>query len=344
MDDNDFAPTENAEGFTPEEQAAFEAYQRGEDAPSASTAAPAPEVAPAGGEAAPAAAAPAPEAAPGEVVDPEADAGSPDENKGKFVRHGAFHQERERRKAVEKELSDLRERFARGDERLRILSEAVQRPATPAQPEPVKVPDPAEDIFGYAKHLEQQIEALRTGQTQLTESQKKAEETRRANDERNEVIGFYQQDLQRAVATDATVSDAYQHLFSGRVAELQLVGMSQDEAVQTVREEEFNLAQTARQRGQSPAALIAALAKTRGFAPKAAEATPAAAAPAETPAQKAERVAAGQAGPGKSLSAAGGAPAGEVTFEMLAAMSERDFEAFAMKNPEKLARLMGAEA
>ena len=66
--------------------------------------------------------------------------------------------------------------------------------------------------------------------------------------------------------------------------------------------------------------------------------------PAETPAQKVERVAAGQAGPGKSLSAAGGAPAGEVTFEMLAAMSEKDFEAFATKNPEKLARLMGAEA
>jgi hypothetical protein len=347
MDDNDFASTDNAEGFTPEEQAAFDAYERGEDAPSASTAAPAPEAAPAGGEAAPAAAA-APEAAPGEVVDPEAEAGSPEENKGKFVRHGAFHQERERRKAVEKELSDLRERFARGDERLRILSEAMQRPAGASQPatpaEPAKVPNPDEDIFGYAKYLEGQIEAIRAGQTELTESQKKAEETRRANDERNEVVSFYQQDLQRAAAADATLSDAYQHLFAGRVAELQLVGMSQEEATATVREEEFNLAQTARQRGQSPAALIAALAKTRGFAPKAAEAAPAPAAPAETPAQKAERVAAGQAGPGKSLSAAGGAPAGEVTFEMLAAMSERDFEAFAMKNPEKLARLMGAEA
>lgn len=341
MDDNDFASTsDNAEGFTPEEQAAFDAYERGEEAPSSTAAAPAAEGAPAGGDVAPAAA--APEAAPGEVVDTETDAGSPDENKGKFVRHGAFHQERERRKAVEKELSDLRERFARGDERLRILSEAMQRPAGAAQPaaEPVKVPDPAEDIFGYIEHLKGEIETLRSGQTQLTESQKQAEEIRRANDERNEVVSFYQQDLRAAFQADATVSDAYQHLFAGRVAELQLVGMSQEEATATVREEEFNLAQTARQRGQSPAALIAALAKTRGFAPKAA---PAAAAPAETPAQKAERVAAGQAGPGKSLSAAGGAPAGEVTFEMLAAMSERDFEAFATKNPEKLARLMGAE-
>ena len=55
-------------------------------------------------------------------------------------------------------------------------------------------------------------------------------------------------------------------------------------------------------------------------------------------------VAAGQAGPGKSLSAAGGAPAGEVTLEMLGSMSEAEFEAFAAKNPRKLARLMGEEA
>ncbi|MGN8092814.1 hypothetical protein [Methylobacterium sp. 22177] len=344
MFDNDFASTsDSAEGLTAEEQAAMDAYERGEDASSASTAAPAPDAAPAGGEAAAPAA-----AAPGDVVDPEADAGSPDENKGKFVRHGAFHQERERRKAVEKELSDLRERFARGDERLRILSEAMQRPAGAAQTatpaEQAKVPDPAEDIFGYAKYLEEQIQAIRAGQTELTETQKKAEETRRANDARNEVIGFYQQDLRAAIQADASVSAAYEHLFSGRVAELTMFGMSRDDAIAAVREEEFNLAQSARERGTSPAAMIAQLAKSRGFAPKATEAAPAAAAPAETAAQKAERVAAGQAGPGKSLSAAGGAPAGEVTLEMLSSMSEAEFEAFATKNPQKLAKLMGAEA
>ncbi|MDH2313339.1 hypothetical protein [Methylobacterium brachiatum] len=347
MIDEDLA-TGGDDAFTPEEQAAFEAYQRGDDAPLSATAGlAAPEATPTG--ATPAAAAPAaPEAAPGEIVDPETDpeAGSPDENKGKFVRHGAFHQERERRKAAEKELTELRERHARGDERLRILSEAMQRPAAPAQtatpPEPVKAPDPNEDIFGYAKHLEQQIEVLRTGQTQLTESQKKAEETRRAEAERGEIIGFYQQDLQRAVAADPTVSQAYEHLFSGRVAELTLFGMPQAEAIQAVREEEFNIAQTARQRGQSPAAMIAQLAKSRGFAPKAADPAPAAAAaPQETAAEKAARTAAGQAGPGRSLSAAGGQPAGEITLEMLASMSEADFEKLAASNPARVRALMG---
>ncbi|XYD08815.1 hypothetical protein R1A27_28405 [Methylobacterium sp. NMS12] len=336
MPDIDLA-TGGDDVFTPEEQAAFEAYERGEEAPASDgLTPPAAEPAPAAAE---------PPAADPETGEPEAaPEAQPRDEKGKFVPHGALHEERERRKAVEKERDELRERFARGDERLRILSEAMQRPATPAQPTPelVKVPDPAEDIFGYAKHLEQQIEALRTGQTQLTESQKKAEETRQAEAARNEVIGFYQQDLRTAIQADASVADAYEHLFAGRVAELQLVGMSQKDAIEAVRDEEFNLAQTARQRGQSPAALIAALAKSRGFAPKAPEPAPApAAAPQETAAERAARAAAGQAGPGRSLSAAGGQPAGEITLETLSRMSEADFEKLMASNPERIRALMG---
>lgn len=343
MTDTDLAIGGGDDAFTPEEQAAFEAYERGDEAPASDgLTPPAAEPTPAAAEP------PAAEPETGEEgAKPEgAPEAQPRDEKGKFVPHGALHEERERRKAVEKERDELRERFARGDERLRILSEAMQRPATSAQPaaapEPVKVPDPAEDIFGYAKHLEQQIEALRTGQTQITESQKKAEETRRANDERNEVIGFYQQDLRTAIQADASVADAYEHLFAGRVAELTLFGMAQKDAIEAVREEEFNLAQTARQRGQSPAAMIAALAKSRGFAPKAPEPAPApAAASQETAAEKAARAAAGQAGPGRSLSAAGGQPAGEITLETLSSMSEADFEKLMASNPARIRALMG---
>ena len=113
MTDTDLAIGGGDDAFTPEEQAAFEAYERGDEGSlSASDSLAAPGTAPTGAE--PAAAAPAaPDAAPGEIVDPETDpeAGSPEENKGKFVRHGAFHQERERRKAVEKERDELRERL-----------------------------------------------------------------------------------------------------------------------------------------------------------------------------------------------------------------------------------------
>lgn len=339
MTDTDLAIGGGEDAFTPEEQAAFEAYERGEETPASDgLTPPAAEPAPAAAE---------PPAADPETGEPEAaPEAQPRDEKGKFVPHGALHEERERRKAVEKERDELRERFARGDERLRILSEAMQRPATPTQPaaapEPVKVPDPNEDIFGYAKHLEQQIEALRTGQTQLTESQKKAEETRQAEAAWNEVIGFYQQDLRTAIQADASVADAYEHLFAGRVAELTLFGMAQKDAIEAVREEEFNLAQTARQRGQSPAAIIAALAKSRGFAPKAPEPAPApAVAPVEIAAERVARAAAGQAGPGRSLSAAGGQPAGEITLETLSSMSEADFEKLMAANPARIRALMG---
>ncbi len=160
MNDHDVSSGEDA--FTAEEQAAFDAYASGsEPAVPESAAAQAAPV-----DAAAAAAAPGEPAAPGEVVDPEAEEGSVDENKGKFVRHGAFHQERERRKAVEKELAEFRERYARGDERLRLLTEAMQRPATPATPpEPPKKIDPAEDIFGAYAQLQQELAEIRSGQT-----------------------------------------------------------------------------------------------------------------------------------------------------------------------------------
>ena len=339
MDDNDFATSGSAEGFTPEEQAAFDAYERGEDAPSSAPAAPAaPEGAPVGGEAAAPAA--APEAAPGEVVDPEADAGSPDDNKGKFVRHGAFHQERERRKAVEKELTELREKYARGDERLRLLNEAMQaRQPGAAQPEaPVAPPNPDEDIFGYVQALKAELDALKGGVQQETARQRQEREV-------GAVINDYKADLNRFASTEPTFADAFNHVMRSREAEYAALGVAPDQIKAALAQDELQIAISARQQGVSPAERIFQIAKARGFASKAAEPAPAAAAPApaETPAEKAARVTAGQAGPGRSLSAAGGAPAGEVTFEMLAAMNERDFEAFATKNPEKLARLMGAE-
>lgn len=334
------------DAFTADEEAAWAAMSSSEAAPEPASA-PAPA---AGGDAAPApavpAAAPAGEAAaPGEIVDPENEDGGADENKGKFVRHGAFHQERERRKAVERERDEFRVTVARLEERFRILSEGGQAPAQPgaaapqAPAEPETPPDPNEDIFGYAKYLEKQIQDIRAGQTQLTEAQKTEQAQRVEATQRNEVLTAYRGDVQRTIAAQPEFAQAYEHLFSGRIAELQLLGVPEADAVQAVREEEFGIAQAAIQAGQSPAARLMQLAKLRGFAPKAAE--PAApAAPAETAAEKSARIAKGQAA-SLSLSSAGGAPAGELTLEMLASMSEADFAKMEKANPARVKALMG---
>ena len=337
MNDHDLSSGDDA--FTAEEQAAFDAYASGSEPVAAQEPAPGPVPEPA------AAAAPAEPAAPGEVVDPEVEEGSADENKGKFVRHGAFHQERERRKALEKELADTRERFARGDERLRLLTEAMNRPAAPSAPEaPVEPPkkiDPAEDIFGAYAQLQQELADLRSSQTQQTEAMKSQEEARQAEVERGQVINTYRADIQAAAIADPTFVDAYRHLIDGRVAEMKLLGFSDADAVAAVNAEEFTLVQSALQRGQSPAAVVLQLAKGRGFVAKAPEPAPEPAKPQETAAEKAARVAAGQAGPGRSLSAAGGAPAGELTLEMLSSMTDAEFEKVLASNPTRVRALMG---
>lgn len=337
MTETDFATSGSDDAFTPEEQAAFDAYASGgEPTPSPEPAAPAP------GAPEPAAA-----AAPGEVVDPDEEGAEDAEaNKGRFVRHGAFHKERVQRKEAQRALAELQERFARGDERLRMLTQAMQAapqaPAAPAQPapEPEKAPDPNEDIFGYVQHLEKQLAEVRNGHKEMTEAQKQQAEQARAAEEERTIVGAYRQDIERYAAAEPAFGDAYTYLVQGRVAELKLYGLTDQQAVAQANADELAFVRSAVQRGVSPAEQAFALAKARGFVPKAPEPAAAPAAPAETPAERQARLAAGQA-TAKSLSAASGGPAGEVTMEMLASMSESDFEAFVAKNPAKARALMG---
>lgn len=339
MNDDFNASADSGDAFTAEEQAAFDAYASGEPAPEAAGAAEPVAGGDAAADAAAAAVPPAEAAAPGDVVDTDAEDGDADQNKGKFVRHGAFHQERERRKAVERERDEARIQYARMEERLKVLTEGAKPAAAAAQaaPEPETPPDPNEDIFGYAKYLEKQIQDIRTGQTQMTEAQKAEREAQAQEAQRGEVINFYRSDIQRVMAAQPELEQAYEHLFQGRIAELKVYGMSEADAVKAVRDDEFGLVQAAIAAGQSPAERILQLAKVRGFAPKPAEA---AAAPAESPAEKAARISRGQAA-SKSLSAAGGAPAGELTLEMLAGMSEADFDKVSAQNPARVRALMG---
>lgn len=347
---SDHADSTGGDAFTAEEQAAFDAYANGAEAPAAPVSSPEPAPAAPGAPEAPAAApaAPADAAAPGDVVDPDAeDIDDVEKNKGKFVRHGALHKERMRRKEVERQLAEIQERFTRGDERFRLLTQAMQAapqaqpPAQPAQPEPPKAPDPNEDIFGYAKHLEAQIAALQSGQQQMTEAQAQRAQAERAAQEEHAIVSAFQRDHARLVQADPAYGDAYGYLIQGRVAELKMFGLDDRQAIAQANADELSFVRACFERGVSPAEQAYALAKSRGFAPKAPAAP--AAPPAETPAERQTRLALGQAA-SKSLSSAGGAPAGEVTLDMLASMSEPEFEAFAAKNPGKVARLMGEAA
>ncbi|MEN3234725.1 hypothetical protein PUR29_14080 [Methylobacterium ajmalii] len=330
------------DAFTPEEAAAFEAMERGESLPAPSAEPPAGEPAPQ----APAAAAQPGEVAPDQVVDPEGEgADDPEANRGRFVRHGAFHKERVRRKELEAEVGRLRDMHTRGDERLRLLTQAMQQGAPQAQQQAAgqpqaqapAVPNPEEDIFGYVKHLEAQLAEVRGGQQQMTEAQREKQAF-------DDTVTSYRADIGRFSQSEPAFADAYQHLIQSRAQELAFMGVPQHEITKAIQADELVLVRDSLANGVSPAERVFQMAKLRGFSPKAPEPAPVAAAatpPAESAADRAARVQAGQQAAGRSLSGAGGAPAAEMTLERLAEMSESEFEAYAAQNPRRLAALMG---
>lgn len=331
---NDLSNTSD-DSFSPEEQAQFEAMRSG-------SAPPAPEPGPEPEARAPEQEPeqPAPE---GQAKEPEADdddAAEGEGNKGQFVRHAKFNQERERRKALEKELTEAREAKARLDERLRIFAEASQRAAPKAEEQkPVDddpEPNPEEDIFAHNKWIARQIAKSNE------RSQREAQEFRaRAEGER--ALNTYRADAQRFAQAEPAFNDAYQHLYRSRALELQHAGMTdQQQIMQAIARDEFEIAQQALRDGVSPAARIFEIAKARGFTPKAPEPAPAPEPAKETALEKATRTQAGQNGPGRSLSSVGGKPAGSMpTVEELANMSEDDFNRFAKNNPGAVTALMG---
>lgn len=252
------------------------------------------------------------------------------ENKGRFVRHGAFHKERslrkqeqEARRALETRLSEKEQAFARVDERLKLLNEALAKP----EPKPDAPPDPEQDIFGYVKWQAKQIEELKGKTTEAS----KINEDARAH---MVMATTYRRDASSFAEKQADFGDAYQFLMKGRDAELQAYGISDpQERARVILDEERNLVQRAIHDQASPAERVYALAKARGYV-KAEEKKPDAA-------EKIETIARGQSA-SKTLSNAGGSPSETLTAEALANMSEEEFAAFLAKTPKSQARaLMG---
>jgi hypothetical protein len=102
--------------------------------------------------------------------------------------------------------------------------------------------------------------------------------------------------------------------------------------------EERQLVARAAQNKRDPAEMAYALAKQRGYQPKAT------AAPADDAAEKLARIEHGQR-QSKSMSGTGGngATGAEITLEDLVRMSDKDFETFKTKYPARYRRLKGSD-
>jgi hypothetical protein len=290
-------------------------------------------------------------------------------NPGRYVRHGAFHEERERRKTVERELQAEREartkeqiERAKVAERLDLLNAALA-PQPKAEDKPAPAPDPEQDIFGYAKWQGERLAAL---ERQLGEVNGQVGKVREQSAQERSEAGLrqaYVTDAQRFSAATPDFGAAYVHLLQTRDQELAHIGHADPQKrAAMIAAEEREIVAAALQAGVSPSERIYGLAKLRGYAPAAvpAQAT-GGAAPAAGNGNGAASAAAGGNGAAanggaaptasaaaapsvtdeiarikagtetsKSLSQAGGSPGG-LTLEALASMSQDEFDGWMAK-------------
>lgn len=251
---------------------------------------------------------------------------------------------REQVAALEARLRETDEKFARGDERLRMLAEALKAP----QPEQGKAeedpePDPNTDIVAWVNWSRREMGRLREGVTQNAQTVETTVAEQQLRDE-------YQRDAMSFAQQNPDFGPAYQHLLQARAGQLAALGYTDQQIQAQLVAEEKGLVQRARQTGKRPAEVIYGMAKAMGYRsePKREEPPPAAAVPDPPPPPPApkpsvsdeiQRIAAGQAAH-KTLSGSGGAPQ-ELSIEALASMSEKEFEAFYAAKRGQVDNLMG---
>jgi hypothetical protein len=252
-----------------------------------------------------------------------------DANRGRFIRHGAFHRERKLRQAAEKQLAEYNERLAREaaerariDERLRIMTQAMEAPQ-PGQPgqQETQVPNPDEDPFAYMRYLEGRIEQLSGGVQQV-------DQQFAAQQEYAQLKTAFVSDAQQYQTKQPDFLKAYTHLMQARDRELARLGRQDpQERARIVQQEEQMIVSECLRQGRSPSELIYELAKDRGYSTPAPAAPAAPAAAAQKPSAVAQ-VAAIKKGQesAKSLGSAAGGATQPLTADVLANMSEDEFE------------------
>lgn len=213
-----------------------------------------------------------------------------------FVPHGALHEERAKRKEIQKQFQDLNEKYARADERLKFLSESQ-----------TKTPDPSfdEDPLGYSKaELDRLKQVSAQYPTQLDELKGEVQSLRlQRNIEKMETA------FERTTPDYKQALEFYIKTRSETVKEL---GYEDQEAIDLINTEMTSVVNRAMETGKNPAELVYKMASRAGYKSQSKDTGK-----MET-LKKAEAAS-------RSLSDSGGRAKGELTAEALAEMSDEDF-------------------
>lgn len=231
------------------------------------------------------------------------------ENKGKFVRHGAMHQERMRRKAAEEQAREWQARYAsdmaKAQERLAVIAQSRAEPKQSETP----IPDKNVDPIAYYDH-------------QLAEHKKQLDDERKWR-EGQQQQQTQQQNLSAVQAEVARLEsvfkqstpdydDAYAHLQEQWRAEAKAIGFNPEEAVAARTLETI---QIAARFNRNPAEVAYQRAKASGWTGK----------KEAPPSVDLEVIAKGQAASRSPSAASGRAPEGNLSLQSIIDMDEETF-------------------
>lgn len=290
-----------------------------------------------------------PAGAPDSGLEPDADEGDdeiiigadgkPRDAGGKFVPHAALHKERERHKATRQELEAIREKQARADERLAVLTELMGESGKPKpasaeakeaknalEEDPI---DPEEDIFAAFKQVQRQ-------NAELNKRMMERETNEKAKQAGDSVANAYRQDAVAFMGKTPDFKDAYVHLIEGMHKELEAMGVADEgERNRQIAAQEKAFVQQAMANKKSPSELLYHVAKTRGFVAGKQSAI------ATDGKAKLENIRRGQNAV-VSLAKAGGNSGEGLTMDVLASMDEDEFSRVTSKlSKSQLRALMG---
>jgi len=245
-----------------------------------------------------------PGAARGAPADARADA--------KTVPLAALHEERERRKELQRQIEDVNRR---ADERFNLIAQKLAASA-PAAESKREMPDPEKDAVGAIRMTAEEVKVLSDFKRQV--------EAQAAQSQAIQAVFAHAARLENEFESRTPdFQTASTFLRETRAQELATLGVDPYRVQQILGLEKLQLAQAALQQGRNPAEIIYALAKMRGYSPNAG-APKGKAAAGDAEAAKLARIAKGQEA-GTSLGAASGAAPGKTGIEALLGMSDAEF-------------------
>lgn len=258
-----------------------------------------------------------PETPPQEVAE------KPEQEKEKFVPHGAFHEEREKRKDLQRQLARVQQEQAQRDQILNDRLQQIYHAANPPQQlrDPNSDPDPLSAMQHNQQLTAQQLANLQNRIAQDDWNAQQAAQTQA-------LVNWAQGQAAEFARETDDFSEAYGFMLERRHGELAAMGLPPQEVKRVLENDEMWIFQTAYQTGRNPGEIVYNMAKANGFQKKIDK--PSAETKIET-LQKGTQAA-------KTLGN-GGTSAGMPTPEQIAAMSDDEFAEFKEKLSAKGKRI-----